>query len=161
MEYEKSIFENMGNQQLKKYLKFVDHLLKLTKSRYDDMSTFWVITEGLDAKLAGPLGRKWLGRLDVEYLYFLLTKNDLSSDGELIRPELNTSTVDHIGTDRILVRVTRRTSFDSYLSEDLTEGYLQTLKNDDNINPYDWEEVDREDLEIDEMDYFFDIENKK
>lgn len=158
MEQEKSVFENMGNQQLKKYLKFVDHLLKLTKARYDNMSTFWVITEDLDSKLAGPLGRKWLGRLDVEYLYFLLTKNDLSSDGELIRPELNVSTVDHISTDRILVKVTTRTSFDSYLSEDLTEGYLQTLKNDDNINPYDWHEVYREDLEIDEMDSEFFIE---
>jgi hypothetical protein len=158
MEYEKSIFENIGGQQLKKYLKFADHLLKFTKSHYDDMSTFWVVTGEIDSKLAGPLGRKWLSRLDLEYLYFLLTKNDLSSDDELIRPELNTSTVDHTSTDRILVKVTKRTSFDSYLSEDLTESYLQTLKNEDNIIPYDWEEVDRDNLEIDEMDSDFFID---
>jgi len=158
---EKSKFERLSDVALVRYCKFVKNLLEqIDNLWYDNIESFNQFFSGyrdsyasIRGQIMGPLGGSF-SRLDIEYLFYLLENSDLESDS-IRRPKLIEKPIEFIIQERVKVRVTKQGFFETYLGDHLSQGYLFDLRSDGDIEPYDWDETDREELDWDSDDEWF------
>ena len=155
-----SIFENLSDEQLIKYLKYVHSKIEFVDSYYNSLETFYIDLQdrrgGKEKQIIlSPLGKSRLDRLDIEYLYELLSNNDSESlnEGNLDRPQLKTQTVEFVTEERQWIRYTREEDVETYT--DLDNDYLYELKDQDEIYPWDWEITDEDIQDSDTDDWWF------
>lgn len=153
---EKSTFEKVSDSQLKKYLQFVYRLLGNTT--FDNITECYdnIVGSPLEKKLAGPLGLSELSRLDIEYLYYLLVNNDPENE-TFDRPQLGEQPVDWVVVEKIRIKTTRSNDLLTYVQGDIDEEYLNALRMNDDIEPYDWEVIDKDEEGDDIIDDYFEI----
>ena len=152
-----SVLERLSNDQLNKYMAYFN---KLTQNiQYGDMDDFYneiIYDDQLRNKIKAPLGINDLDRLDLEYLYYLLNNNP--EDGPYVRrPQLEEEEVNWVIRERVYVETTRTGEIETYLLGSLENNYLQTLKDVDDIDPWNWEVTDKDDLDGEVTDEWFDV----
>jgi len=154
-----SIFENISDEQLIKYLKYVHSKINFLDDYDDDLHSFYLdfMEDNVRNIILAPLGNKELDRLDIEYLYELLLNNDSESlnEGNLDRPQLKTETIEFVSEERLWVRYTREDDVETYT--DLKQDYLIDLKDAGDIDPWDWEIVDKDHYDGETDDWWFDV----
>jgi len=155
-----SIFENLSDEQLIKYLKYVHSKIEFVDSYYNSLETFYIDLQdrrgGKEKQIIlSPLGKSRLDRLDIEYLYELLSNNDSESlnEGNLDRPQLKTQNVEFVTEERQWIRYTREEDVETYT--DLDNDYLYELRNHNEIEPWDWEITDEDIQDSDTDDWWF------
>ena len=152
-----SRLEKLSDEQLNKYMIYFN---KLTQDiSYGDLDDFYqaiMYDDQLVNKIKAPLGIDTLGRLDIEYFYYLLEKN--GDDGSYVnRPQIDTVELDYVTNETEYTRYTRTGEIETYLSGDLDSAYLITLKNVDEFDPWDWDVVDEDTRDSSVNDEYFDI----
>ena len=156
-----SIFENLSDEQLIKYLKYLYSQTSIG-SKWHEIHNFWedmMNSTNTDLrKVLAPLKKKELSRLDIEYLYELISLNSLDDleTGIVDRPSLKDADVDFVVEERRWVRVTHSESMSTYT--DITTDYLYSLNDEDEITPWDWEIVEDDILDSDSDDWWFEIQ---
>ena len=157
-----SIFENLSDEQLIKYLKYVHSKIEFIGMYYNSLETFYIDLQdrrgGKEKQIIlSPLGKSRLDRLDIEYLYELLLNNDSESlnEGNLDRPQLKTQNVEFVTEERQWIRYTREEDVQTYT--DLDNDYLYELKSQDEIYPWDWEITDEDIQDSDTDDWWFEV----
>ncbi|MGA0277488.1 MAG: hypothetical protein ACO3LF_06300, partial [Candidatus Kariarchaeum pelagius] len=107
--------------------------------------------------ILAPLSKKDLDRLDIEYLYELLSNNNSESlnEGIIYRPELKTQSVEFVSEERQWVQYTREEDVETY--SDLDHYYLNQLHNHDELSPWDWEITDEDIQDSDTNDWWFEV----
>lgn len=157
-----SIFENLSDEQLIKYLKYVHSKIEFIGMYYNSLETFYIDLQdrrgGKEKQIIlSPLGKSRLDRLDIEYLYELLLNNDSESlnEGNLDRPQLKTQNVEFVTEERQWIRYTREEDVKTYT--DLDNDYLYELKSQDEIYPWDWEITDEDIQNSDTDDWWFEV----
>ena len=128
-----SRLENLSDEKLIKYLKYARKVLgseeldsPLDLYAHDKVVAFFT-----------PFGGNY-DRLDVEYLFYLLKYNDPGSE-EINRPEIEykdvTWTIQEIQT----VDISYTEGIETYIPDDLDESYLETIQEEGEIDPYEWD----------------------
>ncbi len=156
-----SIFEKISDEQLIKYLKYLYSQTSIGSRGYE-IHDFWedmMNSTNTDLRKAlAPLKKKELSRLDIEYLYELISLNSLHDlETDIVdRPSLKDSDVDFVVEERRWIRVTHSESMSTYT--DITIDYLYSLNDEDEITPWDWEIVEEDILDSDSDDWWFEIQ---
>ena len=156
-----SIFEKISDEQLIKYLKYLYSQTSIGSRGYE-IHDFWedmMNSTNTDLRKAlAPLKKKELSRLDIEYLYELISLNSLHDlETDIVdRPSLKDSDVDFVVEERMWIRVTHSESMSTYT--DITIDYLYSLNDEDEITPWDWEIVEEDILDSDSDDWWFEIQ---
>ena len=156
-----SIFENLSDEQLIKYLKYLYSQTSIG-SKWHEIHNFWedmMNSTNTDLrKVLAPLKKKELSRLDIEYLYELISLNSLDDleTGIVDRPSLKDADVDFVVEEKRWVRLTYSESMSTYT--DITTDYLYSLNDEDEITPWDWEIVEEDILDSDSDDWWFEIQ---
>ena len=156
-----SIFENLSDEQLIKYLKYLYSQTSIG-SKWHEIHNFWedmMNSTNTDLrKVLAPLKKKELSRLDIEYLYELISLNSLDDleTGIVDRPSLKDADVDFVVEERRWVRLTYSESMSTYT--DITTDYLYSLNDEDEITPWDWAIVEEDILDSDSDDWWFEIQ---
>jgi hypothetical protein len=160
---EKSKFERIGDDGLIRYRNHVKKLLSESGIGFEDISDFYSFlnsnyrTEhsGLKKSIMSPMGGSFK-RTDIEYLYYILYVSN-QDDNKITRPTFEYKEVEYISEERILTRITRSGGIDTYIPDNLDGGYLFDLRGSGDFEPYDWDETDREELDWDQRDDWFDF----
>ena len=157
---ERSKFERLGDPQLRKYAKYVSSIIRGENNLLSDISDFYNFliyskTEG-SRKIMSPVGGS-LTRGDIEYLFYILTYNNLDEEGDLDRPSRVIETVYYVYDERVLRTVRRSGDLETYLPIDLSNGYLFTLKDENVVDPWYWETTDTKEDDWDIRDEWFDL----
>jgi len=157
-----SIFENLSDEQLIKYLKYIHSKIDFVDDYYNSLEIFYTDLQnrrgGKEKQIIlSPLGKSRLDRLDIEYLYELLLNNDSESlnEGNLDRPQLKTQNVEFVTEERQWIRYTREEDVETYT--DLDNDYLYELRNHNEIEPWDWEITDEDIRDSDTDDWWFEV----
>jgi len=155
---EKSKFERLSDESLIRYCNFVKNILK--DETFYDIEDFYEFFKpynksGIVKQITAPLGTNF-NRLDVEYLYFLLWYGDIN-ENSIRRPKLVSKDMNYVTEERIRTTITRSGEMNTYIPNSLSNGYLFDLKSDGEFEPYDWNEIDREEDDWDQIDDWFDI----
>jgi hypothetical protein len=157
MRENRSKFERLSDDQLIRYGKFVLGILNEYEIRHGNLGYFYkTLNESNPAskKILGPFGGS-MSRLDIEYLYYVLNNNDFESD-TLDRPRLSIGTYDFKMDETVYRTVTLTGDVDSYCPEDVDPQYLDELKDDGVIDPYDWEIRNTQEHDSDITNSWFD-----
>jgi hypothetical protein len=152
-----SRLEKLSDEQLNKYMVYFN---KLTQDiKYGDLDDFYqaiMYDDQLVNKIKAPLGIDTLDRLDIEYFYYLLKKN--GDDGSYVnRPQIDIVELDYVTEEKVYIRYTRTGQIETYLSGDLDSVYLNTIKDGDEIDPWDWDVVDEDVRDSSVNDEYFNI----
>jgi hypothetical protein len=146
---ERSGFERLSDANFKKYMAYFN---KITKDmEYRDLDDFYqgimFTSSDLTTKIGSPVGIKELSRLDIEYLYYYLETGN--------RPQLETKTVGYVTAERKKVRYTRTGDILTYAIDAVDESYLSTIKNEGQIDPWEWDMTDEDERDGDIIDDWF------
>jgi len=152
-----SRLEKLSDDQLNKYMIYFN---KLTQDiRYGDLDDFYqaiMYDDQLVNKIKAPLGIDTLDRLDIEYFYYLLKKN--GDDGSYVnRPQIDIVELDYVTEEKVYIRYTRTGQIETYLLGDLDSAYLITLKDVNEIDPWDWDVVNEDVRDSSVVDEYFNI----
>jgi hypothetical protein len=152
-----SRLEKLSDDQLNKYMIYFN---KLTQDiKYGDLDDFYqaiMYDDQLVNMIKAPLGIDTLDRLDIEYFYYLLEKN--GDDGSYVnRPQIDIVELDYVTEEKVYIRYTRTGEIETYLSGDLDSVYLNTIKDGDEIDPWDWDVVDEDVRDSSVNDEYFNI----
>ena len=132
---ENSVFETFSDKQMIKYMKYASPILGQLNT---NLEVFVDELHGQSEKqLAAPIGGS-LSRLDKEYLFYVFTKNDNFNTENIDRPELNEMDIQFIAKERQIIYTTYSGTLLTYVSDDVDQGYLYELKNNDEIDPWEW-----------------------
>lgn len=132
---ENSTFETFSDKQMIKYMKYASSIL-------DGLSlNLELFTENIDGQdekqLAAPIGGS-LSRLDKEYLFYVFTKNNNFNTENIDRPKLNEMDIGFVVKERQVIFTTYMGTLLTYVSDDVDQGYLYTLKSNGEIDPWEW-----------------------
>jgi hypothetical protein len=156
---EKSKLEKLSEASLIRYYNFIYPIVIHIYRDCDDISEFFnSISYKTDVtkKIFTPIGGG--RRVDIEYIWCLIKYNEGEKiEGENInRPEHKERIVDFVVEETQYVTNVYSTDISTYLDgDDFTKNYLWSLKEEDEIQPWDWTHVDSEvyDSEITEDDF--------
>ncbi len=151
-----SVLERFSDSQLNKYMKYFNTIVTNTFSDIDDFYQTIMFDKQLRGKVRAPLGISDLDRLDIEYLYYLLENNSEGGPYD-DRPQLEEEEVNWVTRERVYLERTYTGEIETYLSGSLEGSYLMALKDEDEIDPFDWEETDRDYGDGDMIDEWFDV----
>jgi hypothetical protein len=150
---EKSLFENFSDRQLIKYMRYV---LPILSEISQDLESFSDELGGeVEKQVAAPIGGS-LSRLDKEYLYYLVSKNGNFESESVNRPTLSEMDIQFIVKERIVSYTTHIGELLTYIEDNVDQDYLYHLKNNDEIDPWEWSsDTDYGDSDYidDEFDY--------
>jgi len=150
---ENSLFENFSDKHLIKYMKYASPILDQLAL---DVGNFVNGIDGQSEKqLAAPIGGS-LSRLDKEYLYYVFSYNNNFNTENIDRPKLNEMDIQFIVKERQTSFTTHSGTLLTYVSDDVDQSYLYELKDNDEIDPWDWvsnTEYGDSDYIDDEWDY--------
>ena len=161
-----SIFERMRGSDILKYFKYIkrtigDGYFELLND--DDPGVYIQYVYEYHKKLRVPLGRD-LDRLDHEYLWMLNSNldadiNDVTEeDINNARPEMESREVDWVSEEREYVIYRKRDNIETYLdNRNFGTGYLNDLYSNDEIEPWEWENIDKDITDSDVTDSWFEI----
>ena len=152
-----SRLEKLSDDQLNKYMIYFN---KLTQDiRYGDLDDFYqaiMYDDQLVNKIKAPLGIDTLDRLDIEYFYYLLKKN--GDDGSYVnRPQIDIVELDYVTEETVYIRYTRTGQIETYFLGSLDSPYLITLKDVNEIDPWDWDVVNEDVRDSSVVDEYFNI----
>lgn len=162
---EKSRFENFSDLELKRYMAYVQKVLTQLNIEPDTLEDFflefntWSSTPTKVMQLLStPLGSP-LERLDIEYIFYILDNNPFSfvEGKELNRPTLDEVKADYITEEVVRITYTRTGEVLTYCSDNFDSSYLEQLRQEEEVNPWEWDITyeDRRDTDI--RDDYFDI----
>ena len=150
---ENSVFETFSDKQMIKYMKYASPILGQLNTHLE------VFVDELygqsEKQLAAPIGGS-LSRLDKEYLFYVYSNNDNFNTENIDRPELNEMDIQFIAKERQITYTTYSGTLLTYVSDDVDQSYLYELKNNDEIDPWEWSsntEYGDSDYIDDEWDY--------
>ena len=159
---EVSRFENISDEQLEKYVKYLLSLSdKFNAAAYLSINEF-IEGLGYDAnlfrKVVAPLNTKNLKILDWEYLYYIFKYNDPSNlPNPLDRPKIDSKNVCFTVEETIYRTTTRAEEIATYIPDEIEVDYLSFLYDEDEIHPYEWDITD-EDEDGSEDDSHFELD---
>lgn len=154
---ENSKFERLSDEQLNKYMTYFSKITKnIGYDSIDDLYNQIMYNDVLKTKIGSPVGITDFGRLDFEYIYYLLDNNQPGGPYER-RPQLKEEEVNWVTKERVVVEYTRTGEIETYLYGELDGTYLNTLRNDVEIDPWDWEITDKDVRDSDMIDDWFDV----
>jgi hypothetical protein len=151
-----SVLERFSDSQLNKYMKYFTTIVTNTFSDIDDFYQNIMWDKQIRNKLRAPLGIPDLDRLDIEYFYYLLENNPEGGPYD-DRPQLEEQEVNWVTRERVYVERTHTGEIETYIVGSLDSSYLNTLKDEDEIDPWGWEETDRDEDDGDMIDDWFDV----
>ena len=132
---ENSVFETFSDKQMIKYMKYASPILGQLNT---DLEVFVDELHGQSEKqLAAPIGGS-LSRLDKEYLFYVYSNNDNFNTENIDRPELNEMDIQFIAKERQITYTTYSGTLLTYVSDDVDQSYLYVLKDNDEIDPWEW-----------------------
>ena len=157
-----SKLERVSDAQLKKFIKYFNDLdvvfnnaSYLTIDEWIDEVKF---DDKLYKKLVAPFGVNEVSRLDFEYLYYIFKYNDATNPPDVIdRPELNSKKVCFITRETHYIDYQREKEIVTYIDNDIDIGYLEELRQKDQIHPWDWDIVDEEVIDSNIDDDWFEL----
>jgi hypothetical protein len=151
-----SYFENFTDDQLLKYARYTKKVLG-NKWNIPFIDFYNGIFEGerLYTLLHNPISWK-LSRFDIEYLYYILNNNNLE-EGITDKPDLEMVYPSFIVKERVYVTTTYTGEVETYIPNDIDSGYMYALQDSDDIEPWDWEENEREETDRDSYDTEFEL----
>lgn len=133
---ENSAFETFSDKQMIKYMKYASPILGQLNPHIE---VFVNELHGQSEKqLAAPIGGS-LSRLDKEYLYYVFSKNDNFNTESINRPELNEMDIQFVVKERQISYTTHSGTLLTYVYDDVDSNYLYELKNNDEIEPWEWD----------------------
>jgi|LakMenEpi03Aug12_release.lakeMendotaPanAssembly.Ray.scaffolds.fasta_scaffold367676_3 hypothetical protein len=134
---ENSVFETFSDKQLIKYMKYAMQFIDIN---YNDLQNFYWGLEGtVELKqISAPVGRA-LGRLDIEYIYYLIINNENFEGEGINRPKLEEMEIRFNTKERQIVYTTHTGELLTYVPDDVDQSYLYFLKDNEEIHPWDWE----------------------
>jgi hypothetical protein len=135
---ENSVFETFSDKQLIKYMKYAMQFID--KIDYNDLQNFyWELDGTVELKqISAPVGRT-LGRLDIEYIYYLIINNENFEGEGINRPKLEEMEIRFNTKERQIVYTTHTGELLTYVPDDVDQSYLYFLKDNEEIHPWDWE----------------------
>jgi|688.fasta_scaffold1154244_1 hypothetical protein len=143
-----SMLENYKDADLKRYMKFVFSIIK--DEEFGNPEELYHY-DRLDL-LFSPIGGKY-DRLDIEYLYYLLSNNEkehLITPGiDIDRPQLDEMDVTYNIEEKQWITTSYFGTLETYISDDISMEYLYELKANDEIDPYAWQY----DSDVSDTDY--------
>jgi hypothetical protein len=154
MEESRSKFENFSDKQLLKYAVYAKRVLggKWTASFIDFYRNIFE-SDSEYTLLNNPINWE-LSRYDVEYLYYILHYNDLE-EGISDRPSLFTTYPEYITEERVYVKFTRSREVKTYVPNDIDSEYMYALEDSEDINPWDWDIIDKDQRDSDITDSYY------
>lgn len=151
-----SHFENFTDEQLLKYARYAKKALgNKWNIPFIDFYNEIYENEKLYTLLHNPITWK-LSRFDIEYLYYILNYNNLE-EGITDKPGLDTVYPSWITKERIYTRTTYIGEVETYIPNDIDEGYMYTLYDSHDIDPWDWDVNDRTETDSDIYDTEFEL----
>jgi hypothetical protein len=133
---ENSVFETFSDKQMIKYMKYASQILgQLNRNIEVFVNEIYGQSE---KQLAAPIGGS-LSRLDKEYLFYVFSKNNNFNTESINRPELNEMDIQFIVKERQISYTTHSGTLLTYVSDDVDSRYLYDLKNNDEIEPWEWD----------------------
>ena len=152
-----SRFENISDEQLEKYVKY---LLSLS----DKFNAYLSINEFIEEfeydaslyrKIVAPLNTKNLTILDWEYLYYIFKYNDPDNlPNPLDRPKIDSKNVCFTVEETIYRTTTREEDITTYIPNEIEVDYLKFLYDEDAIFPYEWDITNEDDNPSEDDSYF-------
>ena len=143
---ENSVFETFSDKQMIKYMKYALPLLNELDRRIEYFSD--EIYGPLEKQLAAPIGGS-LSRLDKEYLFYVYSKNNNFNTENIDRPKHNEMDIQFIVKERQITYTTYSEDLPTYVDEYIDQSYLYHLKDNDEIEPWEWDS----DIEYGDSDY--------
>jgi hypothetical protein len=145
---------NFSDESMIKYLKMAYKFLQSRNYDIDEMDIDDLYNMRELDFLMRPLKLSRDERLDLEYLWFLISKNyNRDFEKELIKPILNHYGVAHKVTERIRKVYTYEQTLESYLDKDeFDTDYVHSMEMNDEFFIYDGEVTDEEIEDSDFMD---------
>lgn len=130
-----SKLEKLPDNAIVKYLKYVHNII----GDQTISSPIELMYHPEVKKLFTPIGS--YDRLDCEYLFILLEDNPFyfKEGVEINRPQLESRDVTYILKERQWVDYYYNGTIETYMQERLDKDYLETLKSEDEIDPYSWD----------------------
>ena len=151
-----SKFENFPDDQLLKYARYTK---KVFGDNYNipfiDFYNNIFENDRLYKLIHNPIN--WLlSRFDVEYLYYILNNNNLE-EGITDKPDLEMVYPSFIVKEKVWVTTTYTGEVETYIPNDIDSGYMYALQDSDDIEPWDWEEDEREETDRESYDTEFEL----
>jgi hypothetical protein len=151
-----SKFENFPDDQLLKYTRYTKKVfgdnynipfIDFYNNIFENDRTYKLIHNPIN----------WLlSRFDIEYLYYILNNNNLE-EGITDKPDLEMVYPSYIVKERVYVTTTYTGEVETYIPSDIDSGYMYSLQESDDIEPWYWEEEKREETDRDSYDTEFEL----
>lgn len=180
-----SVLSMLTDVQLRKYLKFFlvnyynhnpDYVIRNIfpgNTKLLDYIAYIYDESELVSKISGPLGRK-ISRLDIEYIFYIFDNIDFIVDSidynvelkknlelidtiELDRPKIDIATVNFETSTSVTIYETRQAKLSTYAPDEMDDTYLNGLTYEDEITPWEWLVIDRDEDNHDTYEENFDI----
>lgn len=159
---ERSKFERLSDKQLAIFCKRVLVLIPNIEDYAGSITEFYNYLRyrgGSEVDKVKAIFGGDMTRIDVEYLYYVLIHNDLSTLPQTIdRPGLIEMETTFYATEDIRIDFQYDGVIPTYLSNnEIDHEYVEELHNDEEINPYDWELISKEERSGEVIDRSFDF----
>jgi hypothetical protein len=144
---EKSKLEKLSDSAIIRYYNFIYPMVIQSYRGSSEISEFFSKisdNNNLFKKIFTPIAGG--SRMDIEYIWCLIKNNEEKIEGDVInRPENKERTVDYVVEETKYVTDTYSENMSTYLDvDDFDSSYLWSLRENDEIYPWEWTNVDSE-----------------
>lgn len=144
---EKSKLEKLSDSAIIRYYNFIYPMVIQSYIDSNEISEFFSKisdNNNLFKKIFTPIAGG--SRMDIEYIWCLIKNNEKKIEGDVInRPENKERTVDYVVEETKYVTDTYSENMSTYLDvDDFDSSYLWSLRENDEIYPWEWTNVDSE-----------------
>ena len=142
---EKSKLEKLSDSAIIRYYNFIYPMVIQSYIDSNEISEFFSKisdNNNLFKKIFTPIAGG--SRMDIEYIWCLIKNNEEKIEGDVInRPENKERTVDYVVEETKYVTDTYSENMSTYLDvDDFDSSYLWSLRENDEIYPWEWTNVD-------------------
>ena len=142
---EKSKLEKLSDSAIIRYYNFIYPMViqpYIDSSEISEFSSEISDNNNLFKKIFTPIAGG--SRMDIEYIWCLIKNNEKKIEGDVInRPENKERTVDYVVEETKYVTDTYSENISTYLDgDDFDSSYLWSLRENDEIYPWEWTNVD-------------------
>lgn len=144
---EKSKLEKLSDSAIIRYYNFIYPMViqsYIDSNEISEFSSEISDNNNLFKKIFTPIAGG--SRMDIEYIWCLIKNNEEKIEGDVInRPENKERTVDYVVEETKYVTDTYSENMSTYLDvDDFDSSYLWSLRENDEIYPWEWTNVDSE-----------------
>ena len=144
---EKSKLEKLSDSAIIRYYNFIYPMViqsYIDSNEISEFSSKISDNNNLFKKIFTPIAGG--SRMDIEYIWCLIKNNEEKIEGDVInRPENKERTVDYVVEETKYVTDTYSENMSTYLAvDDFDSSYLWSLRENDEIYPWEWTNVDSE-----------------